>query len=269
MSPESVKMFTNSKEFNSIPRIGLYYFDINTARKPMDDPRVRKAFAIGFNREQVVRKVLQLAEKPAYGFIPYGIPYATKPTKNFRDIVPEPFKEDVALAKKLLAEAGYPDGKGFPAITLTVMNTQSNKDAAQAMQAMWKQNLGIEVSIVTYESKIYWDEMSNGNFFIMRDGWTGDYPDPMTNLDIFESVNTDDDNRWVNKEFDRLLAENRKISDPQKRIDNFVKAEKIMADDMPVFPLYYYTDTFVAKPYVKGVTKNFIGHTFFAYSYIE
>ncbi len=269
MNAESVKMFEKTPEFYSVPRIGVYYFDINTTKKPFDDARVRKAFAIGFNREQVVRNVLQLTERPAYGMIPYGIPYATKPAKNFRDIVPEPFKEDIAAAKKLLADAGYPDGKGLPPVTITVMNNQSNKDAAQAMQAMWKKNLGVEVTIQTWESKVYWDEMSNGNFQIMRDGWTGDYPDPMTNLDIFESSQTDDDNRWVNKEYDRLLAENRKITDQQKRMDNFAKAEKILMDEMPVFPLYYYTDTFIAKPGVKGVTKNFIGHTFFEYASVE
>lgn len=269
MNAESVKMFETTLEFHSVPRIGVYYFDFNTTKKPFDDARVRKAFAIGFNREQVVRNVLQLTEKPAFGMVPYGIPYATKPGKNFRDVVPEPFKEDVAAAKKLLAEAGYPDGNGLPPITLTVMNNQSNKDAAQAMQAMWKKNLGVEVTIQTWESKVYWDEMSNGNFQVMRDGWTGDYPDPMTNLDLFESSQTFDDNRWVNEEYDRLLAENRKITDQQKRMDNFAKAEKILMDEMPVFPLYYYTDTFISKPKVKGVTKNFIGHTFFEYSWVE
>jgi len=269
MSPEAIARYQKTKEFYSVPTIGVYFFDYNTEKKPFDDPRVRKAFAISINRKQIVEDVLQLTEKPAFGMIPYGIPYAGA-GKEFRDVVGNAvFKEDIALAKKYLADAGYPNGKGLPPITLTVMNSQSGKDAAQAMQAMWKTNLGVTVEIQTWESKVYWGEMESGNFQIMRDGWTGDYPDPMTNLEIFASSETYDDNRWVNKEFDRLLEENRQITDQKKRMENYVKAEKILMDDMPVFPLYYYTDTFLAKPKVKGVTKNYIGHTFFEYASVD
>jgi len=208
MSPEAVASYKTSAEFYSVPRIGVFFFDFNTEKKPFDDARIRRAFAMSIDRKQIVNDVLML----------------------------------------------------------TVMNNQSNKDAAQAMQAMWKNNLGVNVEINTWESKVYWDEMANGNFMIMRDGWTGDYPDPMTNLEIFASSETYDDIRWENAEFDRLLDENRKITDKKKRMENYVKAEQILMEDMPVFPLYYLTDTFLAKPRVKGVIKNYICHTIFEFA---
>ena len=269
ISPEGMKQYQNTPEFFSIPRIGMQYFDFNASKKPFDDAKVRKAFSMSINRDQIIKSIVQSVEKPAFGMVPYGIPHGVQKDKEYRDVVGNVFSENVDEAKKLLAEAGYPDGNGIPEITMIVMASQSDKDIAQALQSMWKQNLGVDVSIQTFESKVYWDEIENGNFNIASDGWTGDYPDPMTNLDIFEGVNTADDLRWNSAEYDRLLEENRKISDQAKRMENFAKAEKILADEMPLMPIRFFEDQFLAKPNVKGVLKNYIGHTIFEYAYVE
>ncbi len=269
MTPEGMKQFASTPEFFSIPRIGMQYFDFNTSQKPFDDAKVRKAFSMAINREQIIKGIIQSVEKPAFGMVPYGIPDGVQKDKDYRAVAGDLFTENVDEAKKLLAEAGYPDGKGIPPITMIVMASQTDKDIAQALQSMWKQNLGVDVNIETFESKVYWDEIENGNFNIASDGWTGDYPDPMTNLDIFESVNTADDMRWSSKEYDGLLEENRKISDQAKRMENFVKAEKILVEEMPLMPLRFYEDQFLAKPNVKGVLKNYIGHTIFEYAHVE
>ncbi|SFK43249.1 peptide ABC transporter substrate-binding protein [Brevibacillus centrosporus] len=269
MTPEGMKRFENTPEFFSVPRIGMQYFDFNASKKPFDDAKVRKAFSMAINREQIIKSIVQSVEKPAFGFVPYGIPDGVQKDKEYRDVAGNMFTENVDEAKKLLAEAGYPDGQGIPEITMIVMASQSDKDIAQALQSMWKQNLGVNVNIETFESKVYWDEIDNGSFNIASDGWTGDYPDPMTNLDIFESVNASDDIRWSNPEYDRLLDENRKISDQAKRMENYAKAEKILADEMPLMPLRFYEDQFLAKPNVKGVLKNYIGHTIFEYAHVE
>ncbi|HZG14114.1 MAG TPA: peptide ABC transporter substrate-binding protein [Candidatus Bathyarchaeia archaeon] len=269
MNNESVARYKDTPEYSSAARIGTYYFDINTTREPFDDPRVRKAFGISINREQIVKNVMQSTEKPAFGFVPYGMPHGVQTDKEYRDVVGNLFEENVEEAKKLLAEAGYPDGKGLPEIEFLTMASQSDKDIAQALQSMWKENLGVEVSITTLESKVYWDELEAGNFSIARDGWTGDYLDPMTNLTLFETVNTADDTRWSNKEYDRLLQENREIQDQAKRMENYAKAEKLLMDEMSVIPLYFYQDSYLVKPHVKGVMKNFIGHTIFEYASVE
>ncbi|MDF2681326.1 MAG: peptide transporter substrate-binding protein [Brevibacillus sp.] len=269
ISPEGMKQYQNTPEFFSIPRIGMQYFDFNASKKPFDDAKVRKAFSMSINRDQIIKSIVQSVEKPAFGMVPYGIPDGVQKDKEYRDVAGNMFAENVDEAKKLLSEAGYPDGKGIPEITMIVMANQTDKDIAQALQSMWKQNLGVDVNIETFESKVYWDEIENGNFSIASDGWTGDYPDPMTNLDIFEGVNTDDDLRWSSAEYDRLLEENRKISDQAKRMENFAKAEKILADEMPLMPIRFYEDQFLAKPNVKGVLKNYIGHTIFEYAHVE
>ncbi|MED1954163.1 peptide ABC transporter substrate-binding protein [Brevibacillus centrosporus] len=269
MTPEGMKRFENTPEFFSVPRIGMQYFDFNASKKPFDDAKVRKAFSMAINREQIIKSIVQSVEKPAFGFVPYGIPDGVQKDKEYRDVAGNMFTENVDEAKKLLAEAGYPDGQGIPEIKMIVQANQTDKDIAQALQSMWKQNLGVDVNIETFESKVYWDEIDNGNFSIAGDGWTGDYPDPMTNLDIFESVNASDDIRWSNPEYDRLLDENRKISDQAKRMENYAKAEKILADEMPLMPLRFYEDQFLAKPNVKGVLKNYIGHTIFEYAHVE
>ncbi|MGE5677603.1 MAG: peptide ABC transporter substrate-binding protein [Pseudomonadota bacterium] len=269
ISKESMTKYMNTNEFMSKNRIGTYYFDINCEKKPFDDARVRRAFALSINREQLLKNIIQSVEKPAYGFVPYGIPHGVKTSEDYRNVVGNLFNENVEEAKKLLADAGYPNGQGMPEIQFITMSGQLDSDIAQAIQSMWKENLGVEVSIQTFESKVYWDEIELGNFNIARDGWTGDYPDPMTNLDLFESVNTADDIRWSSAEYDRLLAENRAIADQTKRMDNYAKAEKILMDEMPVIPLYFLVDTYLCKPAVKGVIKSYIGHTMFEYATVE
>jgi oligopeptide transport system substrate-binding protein len=269
LNPEAETEFRNTPELHTVPRIGMWYFDINCAVKPFDDVRVRKALSLAINREQIVKNILQSVDIPAYGFVPFGIPHGVQKDKQYRDVVGNLITEDVDEAKKLLAEAGYPDGKGMPKVLLTVKSSRECKDIAQAFQSMWKQYLGIESEIQTFESKVYWDELSKGNFNVAHDGWTGDYPDPMTNLDIFETANNKTTNRWSNAEYDRLLQENRETQDQAKRMENFAKAEKILAAEMPVIPVCYFNETFLCKPNVKGVMKNYIGHTIFEYAYVE
>lgn len=270
LSNEAMTKYMDTDEFYSEGRIGFYYLDINCEKEPFNDPRVRKAFAMAMNRKQIVKNILQSVEEPAFGFVPYGIPHGVETDKDFRDVIGDLYKEDYDEARKLLAEAGYPNGEGMPEITFITMASQSNVDVAQALQSMWKENLGVEVSIQTFESKVYWDEVHLGNFHIARDGWTGDYPDPMTILEIL--VDTDTNVRWKgagSDEFDRLLEENRKLSDQEKRMENFAKAEKLLGDEMPAIPIYFYQDQYLCKPHVKGVIKNYIGHTIFEYAYIE
>jgi oligopeptide transport system substrate-binding protein len=270
LSAEALKAYQGKADYHAISRIGERYLDINVEKAPFGDARVRKAFSMAINRGQLAKNVLMIPDRPAYGIVPFGIPYATKPGKDYRDVVGNDLiKEDIAAAQKLLADAGFPGGKGLPPIALTVMNNQGERDMAQALAAMWKQNLGAEVSIVTWESKVYWDEIAKGNFMICRDGWTGDYPDPMTMLELFTTDGNKDDTRWSNAAYDKLIAENKVITDKQKRMDNFAKAEKILLDEASVLPLYSFLDTFLAKPNIKGVTKNFIGHTIFEYADVE
>lgn len=268
-SPEGQKKYQGTPELTRFPRIGMCYYDFNTAKKPFDDARVRQAFSLAVNRNQVTKYVLQTGEKPALGFVPFGIPDGAKKGKQFREVAGDPCKEDVGEARKLLAAAGYPNGRNFPGVTLICQSNQLAKDVAQAFQAMWKANLGITVNIQTFESKVYWNQMGVGNFNIGADGWTGDYADPMTNLEIFETKNNTTNNRWSSAAFDGLIAANRSLADQKVRMANFAKAEKILAAEMPIMPVYYYQGQVLSKPNVKGVVKTYLGHTVFEHAHVE
>jgi len=272
VSKEALTQYKDTDEFYAANRIGTNYYDINCSKEPYDDARVRKALAMSIDRNVLINNIIQGTYEPAYGFVPYGIPYAPEPGKEYRDVAGNMFEENIDEAKKLLADAGFPDGTGFPTLKLITTSSQTNKDVAQAIQGMWKQNIGINVEIVTFESKLYWDELELGNFDVAYDGWTGDYPDPMTNLDLFMLENTGDDNRWVGEKaekYNELLFENMALADNEQRYKNFEEAEKILMEEMPIIPTYYYNDEFLAKPYVTGVIKSYIGHTIFEYADIN
>lgn len=272
VSKEALTQYKGTNEFFAANRIGTNYYDINCSIKPFDDARVRKALAYSIDRKVLVENIIQGSYVPAHGFVPFGIPYTPQEGKEYRDVVGNLFEEDVEAAKKLLADAGFPNGEGFPTLKLITFNSQTNKDVAQAMQSMWQQNLGITVEIVTFESKVYWDELDKGDFNVAYDGWTGDYPDPMTNLDLFMLENTADDNRWVGdgaNRYDELMFENLALKDNVQRYKNFEEAEKILMDEMPIIPTYYLNDEYLAKPYVTGVMKSYIGHTLFEYADIN
>ncbi|MGL5125271.1 MAG: peptide ABC transporter substrate-binding protein [Fusobacteriaceae bacterium] len=268
LSSEAKSRFKDTKDLNTSGRIGYTYYDFNTTRAPFDDARVRKAFAISINREILIKNIIQSTNKPMFSFVPDGIPHGVQKDKNYREVMGDLFKEDVVEAQKLLAEAGYPNGENFPKVSFNTSATQTNRDVAQALQNMWKTNLNVDVEIVTYESKVYWSEVHNGNFFIANDGWAGDYPDPMTNLNIFQSPQNVKNNRWLNENYDALIKENKTIVDQAKRMENFKKAEEILAQDMPIMPIFQYQSEFLVNPRVKGVRKNYIGHTIFEFAEI-
>lgn len=268
LSSEAKSRFKDSKDLNKSGRIGYTYYDFNTTRAPFDDARVRRAFAISINRDVLIKNIIQSTNKPMFSFVPDGIPHGVQKDKNYRAVIGDMFKEDIEQAKQLLAEAGYPNGQNFPKVSFSTSASQTNRDVAQALQNMWKTALNVDVEIVTYESKVYWSEVHAGNFHIANDGWAGDYPDPMTNLNIFESPQNVKNNRWVNENYDALIHENKAINDQVKRMENFKKAEEILASDMPIMPIFQYQSEFLVNPRVKGVRKNYIGHTIFEFAEI-
>ena len=270
VNANSMAKFKGTSEYHASRKIGMSYYDINTSIKPLNNAKVRRALSLSLNRSLLIEAILQDPGcLPGTGFVPTSVPNPAKKIDDYRKAAGPAFKENVKEAQTLLAAAGYPGGKGFPNVNLTCKATQSAKDMAQAMQAMWKQNLGIDVKIQTFESKVYWDEVHKGNFGIAADGWTGDYLDPLANLEIFTTDQNVQNNRWSNKEYDRLVDNCRKELYAPARFANFVKMEKILVNEMPVIPMYYYDSLYLAKPNITGIVKNYIGHTIFEYASVK
>jgi ABC-type oligopeptide transport system substrate-binding subunit len=162
----------------------------------------------------------------------------------------------VEWAKRLLAEAGYPEGKGFPKLEILYNTDEGHKRIAAYLQQEWRKKLGIEVELRNTEWKVYLDDMSKLRYQIMRRGWIGDYRDPMTFIELFESHSGNNNTGWANPEFDRLVKDAGAEADAAKRYGLLRRAEKILMDEMPAIPLYFYVSSDCWKDTVQGVWPN-------------
>lgn len=225
------------------PYNGVYFYRFNTAKKPFDDVRVRRALAMAVDRETLVSRVTMGGEQPAYHLVPPNVN-----GYNSRNS----FHEDVAEAKRLLAEAGYPDGHGFPEVQLIYNTLEKHQMIGEAIQQMWRKNLGINVQLQNLEWKVYIDAQHHQDFVLQRAGWIGDYVDPHAFLEVWETGDGNNDTNWGNPEFDRLLHTALDAKTEAERFEIYQKMEKIFLDDMPVMPLFFYTYVRLVRPSVKG-----------------
>ncbi len=231
-----------------LPMLGTYYLDLVNTKAPFDNAKVRRAVSLAIDRNYIVEKVTKGGQLPASGYVPYGItdvslsPDFRTVGGDYYSVKPEDLDKNIAEAKALLAEAGYPDGKGFPKVTFGV-NTGSNHEIiAEAIQQMLKTNLGIEVEIQAQEWNVFQQSRKDGVFNINRNGWIGDYMDPSTFLDMFTTNNGQNNSKYSNPIYDNAIKAARTETDVAKRIQLFHDAEKALMDDMGVVPIYFYTN---------------------------
>jgi len=235
-------------EFRNHLYLGTYYYGFNTAKKPFDDPRVRKALSLAIDRKRIVENVVEGGQQPAYSFIPPGA------NGYYPDAQ---IQEDIEEAKRLLAEAGYPNGEGFPDAEILYNTSESHKKIAEAIQQMWRARLGIHVQPVNMEWKVYLDTRDQGDYQICRAAWVGGV-DMSGYLDIFETHSGNNDSNWGNAEFDALIERGNRTMDPEQRIKIFQDAERILIDEMVVAPMYHYTYNYLVDPRVEGWTDSAI-----------
>jgi len=220
------------------PLLGIYFFRINTTKPPLNDKRVRKALALAINREQIVQRVTKQDQQPAYNACP--------PMASFTS--PVRLEGDLALAKRLLAEAGYPGGKGFPKVDLLYNTSQNHRKIAEAVQQMWRVNLGINVGLANQEWKVYLDSQDTLSYDMCRAGWIADYVDPNTFFDIWRTGDGNNDTGFSNAEYDRLLQSALNSSSEAERMANYVKMDAILMDEVPLIPVYFYTRAYAINP---------------------
>ncbi len=219
-------------DFHSSPFLGTYFLRFNATRKPFNDPRVRQAFSMVIDKKSLVEKITRAGEVPAFSLVPPG-------TAGYQP--PEGINLDIARARQLMAEAGYPEGKGFPFVGYLYSEGELNEAIAVELQGMFRSALGVGINLQRQEWKVYLRSMSSLDYDLCRSSWVGDYRDPNTFLDMFVTNGGNNRTGWSNPEYDRLIQDAARELDPQKRFDIFRRAERLLiVDQAPICPLYFY-----------------------------
>jgi oligopeptide transport system substrate-binding protein len=202
------------------------------------------------DREALAKFVTKAGEIPTSSFVPVNMP-------GYEGVRGLPF--DPAAAKKALAEAGFPDGKGFPKVELVYNTSDLHRAITQDVQQMWKETLGIQVDLVNVEWKVYLARQSALDFQISRAGWIGDYVDPNTFLDMWITGGGNNQTGWSNKRYDDLIVKAGRTLDAKERMKLFNEAEKLLvSDDVPIMPLYTYVNKGMLSKKVKGWSPNIL-----------
>ena len=248
-----------SGDVKILPMLATYLYMFNTTKKPFNDVRVRKALTLAINRDQITKSITKGGETPALGMVSNGIPDAL-PGSDFRTVGGSYYKDnDIATAKALLAQAGYPNGKGFPAFTLLFNTSDLHKSIAEAVQQMWKKNLGITCSLGSEEWGVYLADEASLNYDVVRRSPTADYADPNTYLELFVTGNGRNMTGYSNKAYDALIAKEKATVDPKARMAVLHAAEKILMTDMPIAPVYFYTNPVLLSKHIKNFYESSLG----------
>ncbi len=242
------------------PYLGTYYYLFNTVKTPFNDARVRRAFAMSVDRQQIVAYITKGGQIPAYSFTPPNTAGYTPETK---------IPYDIDAARALLAEAGYPDGRGLPEAEILYNTSEGHRKIAVALQQMWKKALNVTVTLTNQDWKVYLSSRKTRSFTMARAGWIGDYADPNTFLDMFVTDGGNNHTGWSSPEYDALIREAGETGDRKKRYAVFQQAEKILLEEAPILPIYTYTSLTLLSPTVKGWYPNILDHHPYKYVYLE
>lgn len=223
----------NRPDFHPAPFLGTYFLRFNCKKGPFADARVRRAFGMAIDKRRIVKKITRAGELPAAGFVPPGL-------EGY--VAPGGLPYDPEKARALLAEAGYPGGKGFPLVVNYLYDDKgSNESIAVELQDMWRKELGITVNLAKQEWKVYLNSLSSLDYDIARSSWVGDYPDANTFLDLFLSGGGNNRTGWSDATYDDLIAQAGRETDPLRRASILRAAEtRLVTKEAPICPLYYY-----------------------------
>jgi oligopeptide transport system substrate-binding protein len=232
------------------PYLGIYFYRLNVTHPALKDKRVRRALAMSIDRAAIVKNISRGGQQPASNFTP------PDPAGGYVSRASIPY--DVEGARKLLVEAGFPEGKGLAPIELLINTSQNHQQIAEAIQQMWRVNLGIETRIVNQEWKVYLDTQIKLDYCVSRSGWIGDYNDPFTFLGIMTADGGNNNTGFKNADYDRLIGQAAATVNPAERMEFFQQAEAILLDEAPVAPIYFYTRIYLKQPSVKGWYPNIL-----------
>lgn len=240
----------NPDLLHSAPQLESQFINVNTARPPLNDARVRRALALALDRRRYAERIMAGTDAPGFNLVPEGTPgYAPATT----------IAEDDAAARALLAEAGFPRGAGFPKLTLA-RATGGTTEFAQALQESWRIKLGIEVAIQESESRTHWSNLQLKQFDLSIAGWLADYPDASTFLDLFVAGGGWNFTGWSDPRFDALIAAASGELVPARRLALLQQAEARLLEAMPVIPLAFRRNLVLVQRSVRDWPKNVLNH---------
>jgi len=265
---EIPKLIAENPEYYIFPLLGTYYYNFNMDLDIWEDVRVRRAMNLAIDRERIV-EVLARGNVPAAGFVPPGFPDHTGAdffeTAGTYGIATD--DSGVAEAKRLMAEAGYPNGEGFPEFVMMYNTSDNHKLVAEMIQEMFKTNLGIECTLENQEWAVFQDTRKEGDYELARGGWITDFLDPMGLLAIFQSTNTYNDPNYYNDEYDALVSRaNGSVG--AEHYEALYAAQDILMTELPIIPVYHYTDSMLSSPQVKDFTRSQLGAMDFSKAYV-
>ncbi len=227
-------------------QLGTAWYNLNTAKKPLNDVRVRRALSLALDRAELTR-VLGPDGVPTQQFVPSGMPGYD---------APEAQEADAEVARALLAEAGFPGGEGFPELELAVDRRSVHETVARTVAGIWKRELGIEVSVYTRAFGAHSDAVEAGTYQVARGGWQGDYPDPSNFLELLIADHALNHTGWSSVGYDALVEEAAAVEDAEVRLRMLSKAEAILLEESPILPLFHFGSVTLIKPEVRGFVAN-------------
>lgn len=241
------KAGNSAREFRNDPLLSIYWYYLNVTKPPLDDRRVRMALAKAIDRERITKFVTRAGQTPANSLVPPLIPgYEPAQGQEF----------DPVAARAMLAQAGFPEGQGFPVLEILYNTDEMHRDIAEIVQDEWRRHLGIEIKLLNQEWKSYLDAQITHNYSISRGSWIADYRDPNTFLEIYMTGNGNNRTGFSDSEFDALMRRASEEGDHTRRFAMLREAEEIVLREAPAIPLFYYVGTNLVKPRLRGWEHN-------------
>ena len=251
------------------PAFGTTYYLLNNAVEPLDDPLVRQALNLAIDRTALIDSVMQSTDTPALALVGPGYVVDGEDFTEGRSDFGLSASGNVEEAQRLLAEAGYPNGEGFPTLRLGYYTDTVVKKVAEAMQQMFKQNLNIDLEITTADWAVYYEQVQAGDYDIAAMGWGADYLHPMSFLPLFETGSTQNYSNYSNPEYDALVEQARVEPDAQTAMDLMRQAEALMMEDYPFIPVFYRSYPMMMQTYVKGWSRSPLNYFYLKDAYVE
>ena len=251
--------------------MGTYYISLNDQEEPFTDVRVRKALSLAIDRDYVANTIMQGIYTPATALVGPGIVdengYFMDNANGGEPYISDDYEANLEEAKSLLAEAGYPDGEGFPTITYSANDSGYHIPVAEYLQQAWGE-LGITMNIDKVEWSSFIPMRRAGDYDISRNGWSMDYNDPSNMLELFTTNNGNNDGKYANPEFDQVIEDSR-VADKTTHFEKLHEAEDILMNDAACIPVAYYNDFWLQSPSLKGTWHSPYGYWYLQYGYIE